>query len=140
MTFLEDKQSLRLAAARKIAEAAEAFAAGKGWNISIAVVDEGGNLMYVQRMDGAIIGSVPIAEQKARTAVTFKCPTKDLQSGVEAGALSLLKLDILPFEGGIPIVVNGQIVGAVGVSGNSASGDGQVAQAGADWCKDGLSQ
>lgn len=140
MTFLEDKQSLRLAAARKIAEVAEAFATGQGWNISIAVVDAGGNLMYVQRMDGAIPGSVAIAEQKARTAVAFKCPTKDLQVGLESGALGLLKLDILPFEGGIPIVVNGQIVGAVGVSGSSAAGDGQVAQAGLEWCKNGLSQ
>ena len=139
MTFLEDKQSLRLAAARKIVEAAEAFAASQGWNISVAVVDAGGSIICVERMDGAIIGSVAIAEHKARTAVEFKCPTKDLQGGVEAGVLSLLKLDILPFEGGIPIVVNGQIVGAVGASGHSASGDGQVAQAGADWAKKGLS-
>jgi glc operon protein GlcG len=139
MTFLEQKQSLRLAAARKIIEASEAFAAKQGWGLSICVVDDGGNIICVERMDGAIIGSIAIAEQKARTALTFKCPTKDLQGGVEAGVLSLLKLDILPFEGGIPIVVKGQIVGAVGASGHSPSGDGQVAQAGADWCKEGLS-
>jgi glc operon protein GlcG len=139
MNFLESKQSLRLAAARKIAESAEAFAVSQNWNVSIAVADDGGNIMYVERMDGAILGSVAIAEQKARTAVAFKCPTKDLEAGVQGGMLSLLKLDILPFEGGIPIVVNGQIVGAVGASGHSPAGDGQVAQAGADWCKKGLS-
>ena len=138
MTFLENKQSLRLAAARRIAEAAEAFAASKNWNISIAVADEGGNIILVERMDGAILGSVAIAEQKARTAVQFQCPTKDLEAGVKSGMLSLLKLDILPFEGGIPILVNGKIVGAVGASGHSPSGDGEVAQAGADWCKEGL--
>jgi uncharacterized protein GlcG (DUF336 family) len=138
MTFLENRQSLRLAAARKIAEAAEAFAASRNWSLSIAVADEGGNIMYMQRMDGAIFGSVAIAEHKARTAVAFKCPTKDLEAGVQSGMLSLLKLDILPFEGGIPIVVDGKIVGAVGASGHSPSGDGEVAQAGADWCKEGL--
>ena len=138
MTFLENKQSLRLAAARKIAEAAEAFASSQNWSVSIAIADEGGHIIYMQRMDGAIIGSVPIAEQKARTAVSYKCPTKDLEAGIQGGMLSLLKLDAMLFEGGIPILVNGQIVGAVGASGHSPAGDGQVAQAGADWCKEGL--
>ena len=138
MIFLENRQSLRLAAARKIAEAAEAFANSQNWSVSIAITDESGHVIYVERMDGAIIASVAIAEQKARTAVSYKCPTKDLEGGIQAGMLSLLKLDAMPFEGGIPIVVNGQIVGAVGASGHSPAGDGKVAQAGADWCIEGL--
>lgn len=133
MPFLTDKKTLTLSAAKKIAETAEAFAASHGLNVVIAVVDDGANLLYLARMDQAPIGSVAVAQQKARTSAIFKCPTIDFESGLAAGATSLLKLDILPYEGGTPVMVNGGIVGAIGVSGGSPSQDGQVSRAGADW-------
>jgi glc operon protein GlcG len=127
------KQTLTLAAAKKMAEAVEAFAGAQKWNVSIAVVDSGSNLVYLGRMDGAILGSIEIAERKARTAVMYQCPTKDLEAGLAGGMTSLLKLDILPFEGGIPLSVDGQVAGAIGVSGISPTTDGKIAQVGADW-------
>src|SRR5262249_8369652 len=128
------KTALTLATAKKIAEAAETFASGKSWNVVIAIVDEGGNLLYLARMDGAPIGSVQVSQDKARTAVIFKAPTKVFESALASGLASLLKLEILPFEGGIPIIVNGSIIGAVAASGCDASAkDGEVAQAGVDW-------
>ena len=132
MSLFSVEKTVTLAAAKQAAEAAEKFAAANNWKMAIAVVDSGANLLYVARMDGGLIGSVSVAEQKARTAVQFKCPTKDLQAGVAAGITSLLKLDILPFEGGIPIMVDGSIAGAIGASGVGPEQDGQVAQAGID--------
>ena len=132
MSLFSVEKTVTLAAAKQAAEAAEKFAAANNWKMAIAVVDSGANLIYVARMDGGLIGSVSVAEQKARTAVQFKCPTKDLQAGVAAGTISLLKLDILPFEGGIPIMVDGSIAGAIGASGVGPEQDGQAAQAGVD--------
>jgi uncharacterized protein GlcG (DUF336 family) len=133
MALFSDGKTLTLAAAKQIAEAAQSFAAKNNFNVVIAVVDAGANLLYLARMDGALLGSVEIAQQKARTAVRFKCPTKDLEAGLAAGATSLLKLDILPYEGGIPIADGEIIAGAIGVSGGTPAQDGQVAQAGTDW-------
>jgi uncharacterized protein GlcG (DUF336 family) len=101
-------------------------------------MDGGANLLYLARMDGALLGSVAIAQQKARTAVRFKCPTKDFETALAGGATSLLKLDLLPYEGGIPIAANGVIAGAIGVSGGTPAQDGQVAQAGADSLRNAL--
>lgn len=131
--LLTDKKTLTLTAAKKIAQAAEDFAASHDLSVVIALVDDGANLLYLARMDGAPIGSVTVAEQKARTAAIFKCPTSDFEKGLAAGATSLLKLDILPYEGGTPIVTDGGIVGAIGVSGGTAAQDGQVSRAGAEW-------
>jgi glc operon protein GlcG len=134
LPLLIGKNVLTLATAKKIAEAAEQFAIGKSWNVVIAVVDDGGNLLYLERMDGAPIGSVGVAHEKARTSVIFKAPTKAFEAGLAAGVTSLLKLDILPFEGGVPVTVKGSIVGAIGVSGCAASTqDGEVAEAAAEW-------
>jgi uncharacterized protein GlcG (DUF336 family) len=132
MALLSVQNTITLTAAKQIAEAAENFAAANNWKVVIAIVDSGANLLYLERMDGGLVGSVAIAERKARTSVQFKCPTKDLQDGLAGGATSLLKLDILPFEGGIPIVADGAIAGAIGVSGGAPAQDGQVAQAGVD--------
>lgn len=133
MPLLTEKKSLTLAAAKKIADAAEQFAVSRNLNVVIALVDEGANLLYLERMDGALIGSVAIAQQKARTSVSFKCPTKGIEDGLKSGVTSLLKIDALPFEGGLPLVADGHIVGAIGVSGGTAPQDGEVAGAGAQW-------
>jgi glc operon protein GlcG len=133
MALLAVANTLTLAAAKQIAQAAESFASANKWNVVIAIVDSGSNLLYLQRMDGALVGSIAISQHKARTAVQFKCPTKDFETGLAGGSTSLLKLDILPYEGGVPIIADGAIVGAIGVSGGTPAQDGQVAQAGADW-------
>jgi glc operon protein GlcG len=138
MALLLDKKKLTLETAKKIAGAAESLAAANQWNVVIAVTDDGGNLLYLERMDTALVGSIKIAQQKALTAALFKCPTKAFETGLASGGMSLLKLDILPYEGGIPIAVDGEIVGAIGVSGGTAAQDGQIAQAGVDWLGDAL--
>jgi uncharacterized protein GlcG (DUF336 family) len=130
---LGDKKVLTLEIAKKMAEAAEKAALANKWNMSIIVLDDGGNLLYLERMNDASIASTQIAQQKAHTAVIFKSPSKDFQEGLGKGNMSYLKLDALPFEGGIPIIVGGKLIGAIGVSGGTAVQDGQVAKAGADW-------
>src|SRR4051812_23832865 len=94
MALLSEKKTLTLAAAKKIAEAAESFATQHKWSVTIAVVDDGANLVYLEHMDGALLGTVVIAQQKARTSALFRCPTKDFETGLGGGATSLLKLDI----------------------------------------------
>ena len=138
-SLLTGKKVLTLAASKKVAEAAEQFALANSRSVVVAIVDDGGNLLYLQRMDSAPIGSVNVAQEKARTSVIFKSPTRAFESALASGLTSLLKLDILPFEGGIPFGVNGTIVGAIGVSGcDMSSQDGEVAQAGADWFSNAL--
>ena len=128
---LATKKSLTLEAAKKIAMAAEAEARKNNWNVVICVVDDGANLLYLQRMDGTQIGSVDIAQMKARTAVKMKRPSKVLEEGVMGGRTVMLKLpDILPVEGGVPLMADGQLIGAVGVSGVTSAQDGQIAGAG----------
>lgn len=120
-------------AAKKIAAAAEAEAKKNNWNVVICVVDEGASLLYLQRMDGTQIGSVDIAQMKARTAIKMKRPSKVLEDAVAGGRNAVLKLpDVLPVEGGVPLVTaDGQFIGAVGVSGVTSAQDGQIAAAGA---------
>jgi len=128
---LASKKALTLEAAKKLAAAAEAEARKNNWNVVICVVDDGANLLYLQRMDGTQIGSVDIAQMKARSAVKMKRPTKVLEDGVLSGRTMMIKLpDILPVEGGLPLTVDGQIIGAMGVSGVTSVQDGQIAAAG----------
>jgi uncharacterized protein GlcG (DUF336 family) len=130
---LADKKVLTLDGARKVAAAAEAEAKKNNWNVVIAVVDDGGNLIYLQRIDGTQTGSIDVAIQKARTAQAFKRPTKVFEDAIAGGRNALLALHgALPLEGGVPIVVGGQLVGAIGVSGAKSTEDGQVAKAGVD--------
>lgn len=130
---LGDKKSLSLVAAKKIAAAAEAEALKNKWNVVIAVVDDGGHLIYLQRMDGTQTGSVEVAIRKARTAQSFKRPTKVFEDAIAGGRNALLGLHgALPIEGGLPLLTGGQLVGAIGVSGVTAQQDGMVAKAGAD--------
>ncbi len=133
MAALIEKKALTLSAAKSIAAAAEAKAVQLNVAAVISIMDDGANLLYLQRMDGAPIGSVVVSQDKSRSSVLFKSPTKDYETWLAGGLTSMLKLDALPFEGGIPFVVGDQIVGAIGVSGGSAPQDGQIALAGANW-------
>jgi len=130
---LADKKVLTLEGAKKVAAAAEAEAKKNNWNVVIAVVDDGGHLVYLQRIDGTQTGSIDVAIQKARTAQAFKRPTKVFEDAIAGGRNALLALHgALPLEGGLPILVGGQLVGAIGVSGVKSTEDGQIAKAGAD--------
>jgi len=96
-------------------------------------VDDGGHLVYFERMDGVQTGSIQVAIQKAQTAAAFKRPTRVFEEAVAKGRTALVSLPGgMPFEGGVPITVDGQVIGAVGVSGVTAQQDGMVAQAGVD--------
>lgn len=129
--LLTEKPALTLAAAKKIIAAAEAEALQHAWPVVIAVVDDGGNLICLQRLDNAQFGSVEVAIQKARSAVAFKRPTKAWEELLASGQQRVLNLPgVLSSEGGVPIVWKNQIVGAIGVSGVKASEDGQIARAG----------
>jgi len=118
--------------AKKAMAGAEAEARKNNWAVSIAIVDSGGNLVMMQRMDNTQFGSNEVAKQKAHTAVAFKRPTKVFQDLIAQGGanLRLLKLEgASPLEGGIPIVVDGKIIGGIGVSGVTSQQDAQIAQA-----------
>ncbi len=130
---LADKKVLTLAAAKKMAAAAEAEAAKNGWRMVIAIVDDGGHLIYLQRTDETQAGSVRIAIQKARSAAMFKRPTKVWEDALAGGRQAVLGLSgAVPSEGGTPVMLDGKLLGAIGVSGGSAQQDGQVAKAGVD--------
>jgi glc operon protein GlcG len=128
---LGTKKVLTLAAAQHVAEAARAEAVKNGWKLVICVVDDGGHVIYLERMDGAQLGSVQIAQDKARTAVLFKRPSKALEEAVAGGRTVVMKLTgALPVEGGVPLMAGDELVGAIGVSGATSAQDGQVAAAG----------
>ncbi|MBL9203378.1 MAG: heme-binding protein [Opitutaceae bacterium] len=124
---------ISLSDAKRVLAAAQAEATKNNWNVVIAVVDAGGQLVALERMDSTQYGSVDVAQEKARTAVAFRRSTKAFQDGVAAGGegLRILRLPgALPIEGGLPLVVGGKIVGAIGVSGVTSAQDGQIAAAG----------
>ena len=130
---LRDKKALSLDVAKKLAAAAAEEAIKNKWNVVIAVVDDGGSLVYLERLDETQIGSIEVAIQKAKTAVSFKRPTKVLEDALMGGRTLILSLPgAMPIEGGIPIVVDEKIIGAIGVSGVTAQQDGQIAKAGTD--------
>lgn len=123
-------ESAKQAAAASIAEARK-----NKWNMAIAIVDTGGYLVYFEKMQDTQTGSVDLAIEKARTAALFRRPTKVFQDAVAAGGdgLRVLRLTgTIPNEGGVPIIVAGKVIGAVGVSGGSVEQDGQAANAGAN--------
>jgi len=120
--------------AKKVAAAALAEARKNNWNMAAAVVDPAGDLVYFEKLDGTQAASVTIAVDKARSSARFKRPTKALQDTLAAGGdgLRVLRLDgAIPVEGGVPILVDGKIVGAIGLSGGTSAQDGQCANAGA---------
>ncbi len=122
-----------LAEARRVIAAAQVEAAKNHWNVCVAIVDSGGHLVAFERMDSTQYGSVEVSLDKARSAAAFRRPTKAFQDAVAAGGegVRLLKLTGgSPIEGGLLLMVGGQIVGAIGVSGATSAQDGQVAAAG----------
>jgi uncharacterized protein GlcG (DUF336 family) len=130
--------SIGFDAAKKALSAAEAEAKKNNWPVAIAIVDTGGHLVAFSRIDNTQIGSIEIALGKARTANNLRRPTKALQDGIAQGGANLRLLavrDILPLEGGVPIVVDGKIIGAIGVSGVMSNQDAEVAMAGANAAK-----
>jgi uncharacterized protein GlcG (DUF336 family) len=131
---LPQKRTLTLEAAKLIASACEAAARAGGWKVVIAVADDGGHALLVHRIDGTQSSSVSTAMGKARTAVAFKRPTRLLEDMVNDGRYAFLSAggDPVLLQGGLPIEIDGQLVGAVGVSGVKASDDEAIAQAGID--------
>lgn len=124
------RKTLTLELAKAIANGAEAEARKNNWTVVVAIVDDGANLVYLQRMDNTQIGSIEVAIQKAKTAISFKRPTKSYEDMVAAGRTAILKVPgVIPIEGGLPIVVDGQFIGAIGVSGGTSQQDGIVAAA-----------
>jgi glc operon protein GlcG len=134
MAQLTTKKSLTLAAAKEIGAASEAEARKREWTNCIAVIDDGGNLIYLATMDGTQTGSINVAQQKALAALRFKRSTKLFQDMVTGDKPHMAFLPgAVPVEGGLPLIVGGQIIGAIGVSGMPSDKDGIVAQAGADF-------
>ncbi len=128
---LADKRVLTLEAAKIIAGAAEAEARKNNWNVVIAVVDDGGHLIYLQRIDGTQTGSIDVAIGKARTSAAFKRPTKVFDEMAKTRpSITSISPNAVLLEGGVPVVVGGQVVGAVGVSGVTSPQDAQIAEAG----------
>src|SRR5947209_1660546 len=124
--------------AKKAAAPALAEAEKNHWNMAVAIVDPSGNLVYYEKMDNTQLGSANVAIDKARSAALFKRPTKALQDALAAGGdgLRLLRVQgAVPVEGGIPLIMEGKIVGAIGVSGVTSAQDNQCAKAGADTVK-----
>ncbi|MFM0288896.1 GlcG/HbpS family heme-binding protein [Paraburkholderia megapolitana] len=126
---------ITLLLARKVARAAEDEATRHGWPMVIAIVDSGGYLVLQHRLDQAQHGSIEVARQKAETAVRFRRSTKVFEDALAQGGLNLRLLgmtNLTPLDGGIPLVVDGRVIGAIGVSGMQSTQDAKVAQAGVD--------
>ena len=119
--------------AKKVAAAAIAEARKNNWAMAVAIVDTGGYLVYFERMQDTQLGSVEVSIEKAKSAALFRRPTKSFQDTVAAGGegLRMLKLTgAIPVEGGIPLIVDGKLIGAIGASGGSSDQDGKTATAG----------
>jgi uncharacterized protein GlcG (DUF336 family) len=130
--------SITIDQAKKAAAAALADARANHWTMAVAVVDPAGQLVYFERMDDTQAGSVAIAQTKARSAALFKRPTKAFQEMLAAGGDGMRVLGLegaVPVEGGIPLLIEGRIAGAIGLSGGTSPQDGQCAQAGVDAVK-----
>lgn len=128
---LSTKKTLNLAIAKQIVASAEKEAARNQWMMYITVVDDGGNIIFLERLDDAQLGSLEVSIEKAKTALLFRRPSKAFEDQVAAGRNGLLKLPgALPVEGGIPLMADGKVIGAIGVSGGTSQQDAQVAQAG----------
>jgi uncharacterized protein GlcG (DUF336 family) len=124
--------------ARAVMAAAESEAAKNNWAVVISIIDSGGNIVMLHRHNDVQLSSIEISQGKAKTALMFKRPSKVLDDAISGGGAGLRFLalkDIVPLEGGLPIVADGKIVGAIGVSGVLSSQDSQVARAGADGLK-----
>ena len=124
--------------ARAVMAAAESEAAKNNWAVVISIIDSGGNIVMLQSHNDVQLSSIEISQGKAKTALMFKRPSKVLDDAISSGGAGLRFLalkDIVPLEGGLPIVLDGKIVGAIGVSGVLSAQDSQIARAGADGLK-----
>ncbi|MDP2639751.1 MAG: heme-binding protein, partial [Betaproteobacteria bacterium] len=126
------KPCLTLSDLKKIAAGCEAEAIKNKWNVAIAILDDGGHLLHFTRMDGATPANAEIAMQKGRSAAISRRSTKMWEDRIKDGRLAMLKMPVLPVQGGIPVMYQGECVGGIGVSGVQSHEDEQIAQAGAD--------
>ena len=127
--------SITLEHAKKVAAAAIAEVERNHWTMAVAIVDTAGDLIYFEKMDDTQVASTIVCQEKARSAARFKRSTKAFQDMLAAGGEGVRVLRIqgaIPVEGGLPLVVDGKVIGAIGVSGGTSSQDGQCAQAGVD--------
>ncbi|MEJ0028552.1 MAG: heme-binding protein [Rhizomicrobium sp.] len=123
---------ISLAKAKKLIEAVEAETRKRGWAMNVAVVDAGGNLVAFDRMDGAQLASITIAQHKARVAARFRRETKVFEDAVQKGTIYMLTLDdVIASRGGFPLIENGTVIGAIGCSGGAASQDAVACAVGA---------
>ena len=132
--------AITLEQAKKVAAAAEAEARKNKWNVYIVIADSATNLVLLQRMDDAQLGSLNVAQKKAYTAAAFRRSTKVFEDGIVSGGIGMRILgneQAMPIEGGLPILVNGKVVGAIGVSGVTSQQDGIIAKAGIEALKAG---
>ena len=133
---MKNRPMLTLEDCRKISAAAEAEARKNNWNVVIAILDDGGHLLHLARMDGASPANARIAVEKGRTAAESRRSTAMWEERIKAGRNAMLRMPgITPVQGGLPIVVDGVCIGAVGVSGVQSHEDEQIAKAGIDTLK-----
>ncbi len=131
MEKLPVKHMINLAVARCIAAAAEAEASANDWAVVISIVDDGGHLVLLQRMDGTQLASIDLATQKALSALIYRRPTKAFEESLIGGRQAVLALPgALPVNGGLPLYYSGDLIGAIGISGVTAEQDAQIAAAG----------
>lgn len=131
MAYSRMVPALTLDAAKAVAAAAERFALERGWTVAVAVVDAGGGLVLLHCLDDTQPGSRDISVHKARTAALMHRPTKALEDSIAGGRTALLSVPgMIALEGGVPIRVEGRVIGAIGVSGMASAQDGEVAAAG----------
>ncbi|MDT0685604.1 GlcG/HbpS family heme-binding protein [Autumnicola psychrophila] len=122
--------SITLADAQRISDAAQERAQQDNWNVVIVILDDGGNLISLRRMDGTQLGSIDVALEKAKTAVYFKRSTKVFQDMINDGNSALLGLpNVMAVEGGLPIMRGDRIIGSIGISGVTSAQDGIIAEA-----------
>ncbi|MFT3906557.1 MAG: heme-binding protein [Steroidobacteraceae bacterium] len=134
MNSIEYGSPISLAAAKRVIAAAEAESQANGWQMVIVVLDSGGHLVALHRMDGVQLASLDVAQAKAQTSVRYRRDTRSFEQRLVEGGVQMRLLSmphLCPVEGGLPLLVDGKLVGAIGVSGASSAQDGQVAAAGA---------
>ena len=127
---MKTRSMLTLDDCRRISAAAEAEAVKNNWNVAIAILDDGGHLLHLVRMDGATPANAEIAIGKARTSATTRRPSKMWEERIAAGRIAMLGMPVLPVQGGLPIVVDGICIGGSGASGVQSHEDEQICQAG----------
>jgi uncharacterized protein GlcG (DUF336 family) len=129
---LATKKVLTLDAARTVAAAAEAFARRNNWSVALAILDDGGHLVYFQRMDGVNIGAIDVCMRKAESAVKYRRAGKAFADRIPGQPQVMVLPGAFPFEGGLPIVIDGEVIGGIGVSGAAAEQDALIGQTGID--------